>query len=100
MQFKQLNDLLRARFTEICNTTTYLFRTDVSGDTLWQTYLDSFEPGDDPVFRCPESTTHTCNNDRHFIARYGNVVGLDANYNIMTMFDVDVAGSIYEQPLD
>src|SRR5690606_280699 len=57
---------------------------------LWQLYLSSFKTGDDPVFRDPSSTTHTCNLDKNFIRRYGNVVGLDENYNIVTMFDIEV----------
>ena len=64
-----------------------LFKSEVSGEELWEIYLNSFTPENDPVFRDPESSTHNCKLCNNFIRRYGNIVALDHNYNIMTMFD-------------
>ena len=41
----------------------------------------------DPIFRDPESTTHNCNHCNNFIRRYGNVIAIDENNNIITLFD-------------
>lgn len=66
-----------------------LFRVDLTGDQIWNIYLKSFTKEDDPIFRDPASSTHNCNNCKNFIRRYGNVVSIDADYNITTIFDVN-----------
>lgn len=99
MTFKELQQKIVEKFNEI-QKADKLFRVEVQGDYLWLLYLNSFKPGDDPVFRDPESTSHTGNLDKNFIRRYGNVVGLDENYNIVTMFDITIPeDSIYYTPM-
>lgn len=51
-----------------------LFRTDVSKDDLWDTYLASFPAGTNPIFR--ERTEHDCSCCRQFIKAVGNVVAV------------------------
>lgn len=85
---KEFNEKLQEKFADICKGGK-LFRSSVTGRQVWQLYLNSFTPEANPIFRDPESTTHNCNHCNNFIKRYGNVVGLDENYNIVTMFDVD-----------
>lgn len=51
-----------------------LFRTQVSGDSLWDAYLDAFPEGTNPMFR--KRTDHDGSYDRHFIRRMGNVVAI------------------------
>lgn len=65
-----------------------LFRVALSGQEIWDLYLSSFSEKDNPVFRDPLSTTYNCNHCKNFIRRYGNIVSVDENYNIDTMFDV------------
>jgi hypothetical protein len=72
-----------------------LFVSSVSGDTLWDLYLNSFAPQDNPIFRDPNSSSNNCNRDKHFIKTYGNIVAVDDDNNIVTMFDIDVEGSSY-----
>lgn len=67
-----------------------LFRASVDGNAIWQLYLSSFVQ--DPIFRDPASTAHTCNLCNNFIRRYGNIVALDENFNLMTIFDIEVEG--------
>lgn len=75
-----------------------LFRSKVSGHQVWETYISSFTPEHDPVFRDPASTEHTCNNDKNFIHRYGNIVAI-VDGEIVTMFDtVDLSDEIYSRP--
>ena len=62
-----------------------LFRADITGDEIWNTYLNSFD--EDPIFRDPEKTIHDCNHCNNFIRRYGNIVAIDENNNIITLFD-------------
>jgi len=77
---------MQARFAEICKTNK-LFRVDMTGQQVWDLYLSSFAA--DPKFRDPESSEHNCNNCNNFIRRYGNIVAVDENYKIMTMFEVE-----------
>lgn len=77
---------IKARFVEMCKTSK-LFRVDMTGQQVWDLYLSSFAA--DPKFRDPERSEHNCNNCNNFIRRYGNIVAIDENYKIMTMFEVD-----------
>ena len=66
-----------------------LFRVELTGQQVWDLYLSSFSKENNPTFRDPNSTSHNCNHCSNFIRRYGNIVSIDENYNIMSMFDVD-----------
>lgn len=84
---KEVTNKMQKRFDLMCKT-GMLFKSKLSGNEVWDIYLKSFKNGDDPTFRDPESTTHTCNNCNNFIKRYGNVVAIDMDGNIMTIFDI------------
>ena len=71
-----------------------LFRVALTGSEIWNIYLKSF--GNDTIFRDPQSGTHNCNLCNNFIRRYGNIVALDKDFNIMSMFDVTIEGE-YKQ---
>lgn len=77
-------DVLQVRFNQMCSTGK-LFRSTVTGPQLWDAYLKGF--GEDPIFRDPQSSVHNCNQCRHFFNRYGNIVAVDDDNRIMTMFD-------------
>lgn len=85
MTFQYFNQLIKDQFALMCKEPV-LFRSKVSGDELWDLYINSFDPGDDPIFRDPNSTSHTCNNDKNFIRRYGNIVAI-VDGGFVTMFD-------------
>ena len=93
MNFKQLNDKIIDQF--FLMQEYKLFRVKMSGDSVQETYINGFKEGQNPIFRDPNSSEHNCNNDKNFIRRYGNVVAIDDNNEIITMFDIDVEGTIY-----
>ena len=68
-----------------------LFRSSLSGDEIWDIYLKGFSSENDPVFRDPNSSVHNCNHCKNFIRRYGNIISLDKDLNIMTIFDVNTS---------
>ena len=94
MLFESFATLIKEQFALMCKTGK-LFVSSVNGDTLWELYLNSFAPQDDPIFRDPNSSSNNCNRDKHFIKTYGNIVAVDEDNNIVTMFDIDVESSSY-----
>lgn len=98
MTFKEFNLKIQKQFELMQQY--YLFRLNITGQQIWDRYLTGFKPEQDPIFRDPNSSTHNCNNEKNFIRRYGNVVAIDENYNIISMFDVDVTDSIYEDTIE
>jgi len=84
----EFNKRIQAKFSEM-QKTGKLFRVALTGQQIWDLYLNSFPKEVNPVFRDPSSTQKNCNHCKNFIRRYGNVVSVDNDYNIVTMFDVD-----------
>ena len=76
--------MLQEQFAKMC-ATGKLFRSQVSGDQIWEAYMKGF--GEDPIFRDPESSVHNCNQCKHFFHRYGNIVAIAKDNSIMTMYD-------------
>ena len=71
---ENFNKLIQAQFDKMCKTGK-LFRSKVTGQEVWDKYIESFE--DDPIFRDPESSSHNCNLCKNFIRRYGNIIAID-----------------------
>jgi hypothetical protein len=90
---KEFQQKMQERFDQMCQTGK-LFRSEVSSSRLWDIYLKSFE--NDPVFRDPSSTFHNCNLCNNFLRRYGNIVAIDSNYEIMSIFDFEIEGEYAE----
>lgn len=87
--FLNFNSMVKIQFSHM-QRVGKLYRTDVTGDQIWDAYINGFTAEQNPVFRHPESTYHNCNHDRNFIRRYGNVVAIDDQTNeIVHLFDFD-----------
>jgi len=84
---KQFNELIQAQFLQLC-AMGRLYRVELTGRDVWDLYLKSFTKDTNPKFRDPESSTKNCNHCNNFIRRYGNIVAVDKNFNIITLFDV------------
>lgn len=90
MNFKNFSDLVNAKFQEM-QKRGKLFISSLSGNELWEIYINSFKKEDNGVFRDPESTVNNCNLDNHFIRRYGNIVSLNENNEIQCMWDLELS---------
>ena len=77
------------------NMTGKLFRSSVSGNEVFDLYINGFE--NDPIFRDPNSSEHNCNLCKNFIRRYGNIVSVNENNKIATIWD-NVEESDYYLP--
>ncbi len=91
MNFQQFAKKVKEKFDQMQKDSIVLFESSVTGNELWELYISSFLPKDNPVFRDPNSTTHNCNLDKNFIRRYGNVVSINSDYEIETIWDVELA---------
>lgn len=91
---KSILPKIQAQFDRMC-ATGKLFQSSISGHELADTYLLGFEP--DLVFRDPESSVHNCNACKNFIHRYGTILAIDANLNIMTLFDIPDIDEEYKE---
>jgi len=67
-----------------------LFRTGVSKDSLWETYLGSFPVGSNPLYK--ERTEHDCNCCKQFIRAVGDVVAI-IDGRVESIWDVQLDGS-------
>lgn len=83
----ELVKLMQAQFDKMC-ATGKLFRSSVTGQQVWDLYIGAFDKKHNPIFRDPQSTTHNCNLCNNFVRRYGNVVAIDDDFKIVTIFDV------------
>jgi hypothetical protein len=86
MEFEGYKALMQAHFKKMCEGR--LFEVDVDKDELWNLYLDSFPPGTNEIYR--KRREFDCSCCRHFIKQCGNIVAIDKNYNIVTLWDFKV----------
>ncbi len=66
-----------------------LFRVDIEKDQLWETYLNAFPAGTNPIFR--ERTEHDCSCCKNFVRSIGNVVAF-VNGGLVSLWDITVPG--------
>lgn len=82
---EKVNKLLENNLRTMVNT-GHLYVTSIPGDELWETYIKGFQ--NDPIFRCPDSSLHTCNYCMSFIRRYAGIVAVNPqDYSLITLFD-------------
>lgn len=67
-----------------------LFRTDAEGDVLWETYLKSFPPGTNPLYKV--RAEYDCSCCRQFVRHLGGVVAIVGG-EVVTLWDFKVEGS-------
>lgn len=90
--FRTFARLIAAQFAAM--SAHELFRVDISGDHLWQHYLDAFPPGTNPIYRV--RTEHDGSYDRNFVRRFGNVVAI-VNGKIQTIWDIQTDDEAYRE---
>lgn len=66
---------------------TTLYRTDVTGDELWETYLNSFPAYLNPIYN--KRTVHDCTACKQFIRSVGNVVAIENN-ELVSIWDINI----------
>ena len=89
MEFQEFKALFQKQFAEMAEQQETLFVTAVSGDDLWDTYLNSFPAGTNEVYR--ERREFDCSCCKNFIRAYGNVVIIRDN-KMVSLWDFEPGG--------
>jgi hypothetical protein len=77
MEFREFNELLMSHVENMTKDVEYLFVVDVDPYSVWNTYLASFPPGTNEIFR--ERREFDCSCCRQFVKALGNVVAIKDN---------------------
>jgi len=94
MSFSQFRDRMQAHFSQMTENITHLFQTDVDPDVMWNLYLDSFPAGTNEIYR--KRREFDCSCCRHFIKQFGNVVAINANNQLVSIWDFDAESTKYQ----
>lgn len=93
--FAKLKKAVHSQFKKMAKGK--LFRTMVSGSDLWDTYLSSFPPGSNPIYK--ERTEHDCNCCKQFVRACGNVVSI-ADNKLVSLWDITTGDPNYQVVVD
>lgn len=85
MEFSVFKRAVAAQFAQMSKGD--LFRTKVTKDQLWETYLKSFPEGSNPIYK--ERTEHYCNCCKQFIRAVGDVVAI-VDGKLVSIWDVQI----------
>lgn len=85
--FNKFANEMQAHVDKMVRRNPNLFRVNVNGDDLWEFYLNSFEPGDNPIYI--KRTEHDDGYCRNFIRQYGGLVNVDNHGNVYTIWDFE-----------
>src|SRR5712671_5080540 len=89
MNFLNFKAAISNQFSTMSQDDLYI--VDIDKDLLWQTYLDSFPEGTNPIYR--ERTEHDCSCCRHFVKTVGGVVSIVDN-KLVNIWDIGLPGDI------
>lgn len=89
MNFLSFKSAVAGKFAEMAKSNN-LFVSSATKDLMWEIYLKSFPEGSDPIYR--ERSEHDCNCCKQFIRNVGNVVMIDDNNKITSIWDVIIEG--------
>ena len=97
MEFKEFNQLLQDHVTSMTSGGCPLFVVGVSGDAIWESYLDSFPAGTNTIFR--KRREFDCGCCKNFIRQFGNVVTV-VNNRVVTIWDFAANDTTYQPVVD
>ena len=89
--FIEFKEAVREQFDRMSKFV--LFKTDISKEDLFNTYLDSFPEGTNEIYR--ERRRYDCQCCKSFIRSCGNVVAIENN-KLISIWDVKVGGYYQE----
>ena len=82
--FSTLKQAITRRLNELFNSDSPLFITNVSKDDLWDTYLNAFPEGTNPVYKTHRE--YDCATCRHFIKNLGGLVSVSPSGEVTSLW--------------
>lgn len=93
MEFKKFNELLQRHVTTFMKDEKHFFVVEASKEEMWETYLESFPPHKNKVFR--KQREHDCSCCRHFIRDLGNVIAIKGEKKV-SIWDFNVGDDEFQ----
>ncbi len=87
MEFSSIKQAVANKFTSLENAP--LFVSNATKDELWDTYLNSFPEGTNPIYL--ERTEHDCNCCKQYIRAVGNVLAI-VDGELVSPWDIEIGG--------
>ena len=98
MEFKKMKQAFAENITAVTANGRPLFEVDIDKDILWNTYLNSFPEGTNPIYR--KRSTYDCSCCRHFLKTIGGTVYIDEDDNIHSIFEFDTGSATFQPVMD
>ncbi len=86
MQYEDYIKAIEEKFNQL-QATCNLFRVQIHGAELWDIYIAAYRPEDNVRYRDAARTEYDCTLCQNFFRRYANIVGIDAQNQVQTMFE-------------
>ncbi len=88
LDFNLFRDPVAKQFNDMVSSGLVLVHADISGDSLYTLYLNSYPSKVNGIFRTRKH--YDGNYDKNYIRRLGNVIGIDKSGNKHSIWDVVV----------
>lgn len=99
MEFKKMKKAFAENIAAVTANGRPLFEVGIDKDILWDTYLNSFPEGTNPIYR--KRSTYDCSCCRHFLKTIGGMVYIDEDDdNIHSIFEFDTGSAIFQPVMD
>lgn len=97
MEFTDFMTLFKSNAKNIFENSQSLFLADVNNDALWETYIESFPPEKNKMYRVRREFDCSC--CKSFIRHFGNVVSIQNN-ELVTLWDFNSDDDTFEPVLN
>lgn len=93
--FQKLKTAVNEQLKKMEEKYNDLFVVNVDNTKIWELYLDSFPKKENPIFR--ERRVYDCNCCKHFFRNIGNVIGINENNQIVSIWDIETGDEIFDK---
>lgn len=97
MNFSDFMVLFEKNANTMFENSQHLFLADIDKDSLWETYIESFAPEHNPMYRVRRE--YDCSCCKSFIRHFGNVVSIQNN-KIVTLWDFNSDDEVFQPVLE